>query len=356
VAVIVALLILEALLFGAFKMDLGDPNAATSAAGTTGVVRQGFAALDSNGIGPGPLSPFEVLVRDADPDQVAAELATVEGVRGAVAPEGEDWRKDGLAIVAVVPEADGNSQAGHATLERVRDAAHELPGDVTVGGSTAADVDFIDAVYGKFPLMLALISVLTYVLLVRAFRSVLLPLKAIILNMISLGAAYGVMVLVWQEGYGSELLFGIEATHSITSWVPLLVFAFLYGLSMDYEVFILARVREEYDASGSTDDAVARGIGHTARLVTTAALILFLAFGSLASIPETDVKILATGLAAGILLDATIIRALLVPAAVSLMGRWNWWLPRWLERFAPAPRTAPARVSRTVSTAVEHAD
>src|SRR6202011_1113170 len=190
-------------------------------------------------------------------------------------------------------------------------------------------------VYGNFPLMIALIAIITFILLARAFRSLLLPLKAVVLNVISVGAAWGVLDLIWQRGHGSDLIWGISATGSITAWIPLVVFAFLFGLSMDYEVFILARMREEYDATGATDTAVVRGIGRTGRLVTSAALILFLAFVSLASGPDTDVKVLATGLAAGILLDATVIRALLVPAVVSLFGRWNWWLPatpaRWLR-------------------------
>jgi RND superfamily putative drug exporter len=169
--------------------------------------------------------------------------------------------------------------------------------------------------------------VTTFILLARAFRSLLLPAKAIVLNILSVAAAWGVLVLVWQQGYGSEAIFGIEATGSVPSWMPLIIFAFLFGLSMDYEVFILSRMREEYDRTGSTDTAVIRGIARTGRLVTSAALILFLAFVALAASPGTDLKMMATGLAAGILLDATIIRALIVPAVISLMGRWNWWLP-----------------------------
>ena len=196
--------------------------------------------------------------------------------------------------------------------------------------------------------MIGLIAVLTFLLLARAFRSLLLPLKAVVLNVISVAAAWGVITLVWQNGHGSSLLWGIAATHSVTAWIPLMVFAFLFGLSMDYEVFILSRMREEFDRTGSTDTAVIRGIGRTGRLVTSAALILFLAFVSMASGPETDVKVFATGLAAGIMLDATVIRALLVPAVVSLFGRWNWWLParpaRWL-RVEPSlpPRVATER-------------
>jgi RND superfamily putative drug exporter len=181
---------------------------------------------------------------------------------------------------------------------------------------------------------------------------VLLPLKAILLNVVSVGAAWGVMVLVWQYGYGSHALFGISSTGTITGWVPLMMFAFLFGLSMDYEVFILARTREEYDATGSTTEAAVRGIARTGRLVTCAALILFLSFVAMATGPETDIKILATGLGAGILLDATIVRALLVPALVSLFGRWNWWmpaLPARLLRVRSVERHAEAATLATTS-------
>src|SRR5207253_5869841 len=153
----------------------------------------------------------------------------------------------------------------------------------------------------------------------------------------------------WQQGHGSQAIWNIDATGSIPSWLPLMVFAFLFGLSMDYEVFILSRMREEYDASGNTNEAVVRGIGRTGRLVTSAALILFLAFLSLASGPDTDVKVLATGLAAGILLDATLIRALLVPAVVSLFGRWNWWLPALPARLLRVEPSLPSRAA-TVSS------
>jgi putative drug exporter of the RND superfamily len=210
---------------------------------------------------------------------------------------------------------------------------------VRMGGIPAQSADFIDAVYGNFPIMIGLIALITFVLLARAFRSILLPLKAVLLNVVSVLAAWGVLTIVWQHGHGSDLLWGIPATGSTNAWIPLMVFAFLYGLSMDYEVFILSRMREEYDATGDTNEAVIRGIGRTGRLVTSAALILFLAFLSLAASPGTDVKVLATGLAAGILIDATVIRALLVPAVVSLFGRWNWWMPEWpakILRVAPS--------------------
>jgi RND superfamily putative drug exporter len=266
-------------------------------------------------------------------------------VHGAVAPAPADWRRQGTALVEVFPVDDSSTAAARDTLARVRDTAHAAGPDVKVGGAPALNEDFIDAVYGNFPLMITLIGIVTFLLLARAFRSLLLPAKAVVLNILSVGAAWGVLYLVWQQGIGSEFFWGIEATGSVPAWMPLMIFAFLFGLSMDYEVFILSRMREEYDATGSTREAVVRGIGRTGRLVTSAALILFLAFMSLAASPGTDVKMLATGLAAGILFDATVIRALLVPAAVSLFGRWNWWLPERPARLLRVQPSIPPRVA-----------
>ena len=330
IATIAGFALVIAITIPVFSIELASPASSTFAEET--VASQ---ALDEAGFEGGVTTPYEVLAKDADPANVASELASVDGVVSAIAPEGDDWRRDGSAIVLVLPAAEGGGAKGRDTVEAVRDVSHALPGNVQVGGSAAADADFIDAVYGNFIPVFVLILAVTFVLLVRAFRSILLPLKAVVLNALSVGAAYGVLVLIWQEGYGSELLFGMDATGAIPSWLPLMVFAFLFGLSMDYEVFILSRMREEYDRTGSTPAGVVRGMSHTARLVTTAAIILFLAFVSLSAIPEVDVKIMATGLAAGILLDATLIRALLVPATVAMMGKWNWWLPSWLERFVP---------------------
>jgi RND superfamily putative drug exporter len=336
--------VLAALVLAATGLHPGESNLNTLA--RKGDAKQGLLALERAGIGPGALVPAEALVGESSsPDQVAQALASVRGVHGAIAPNTPQWRHAGAAVVAAFATADGSSSAGRETIDRIRTAAHSVGGDVRLGGEGAQNADFINAVYGNFPLMIALIAVITFVLLARAFRSLLLPLKAVVLNVISVGAAWGVLELVWQSGHGSNLIWGISATGSVTAWIPLMVFAFLFGLSMDYEVFILARMREEFDRTGSTDTAVVRGIGRTGRLVTSAALILFLAFMSLASGPETEVKVLATGLAAGILLDATVIRALLVPAVISLFGRWNWWLPKLPARLlrvepSPSPRLA----------------
>jgi len=194
----------------------------------------------------------------------------------------------------------------------------------------------------SFPLMLALIELITFVLLTRAFRSPILALKAVLLNIFSLAASYGLMVLVWQQGYGSNLIWGVPATHAIREFVPILVFAFLFGLSMDYEVFVLSRMREEYDETGSTNEAVINALSRTGRLVTSAAIILCISFASITLTPNVDIRVLAFGLAAGILVDATVIRSLLVPALVELFGRWNWWMPARLERVL---RVAPALAS-----------
>ncbi len=338
VAALVAVAILAALVVPATNLHLGNADPNTIA--RSGQAKQGLLTLEDSGIGSGAIAPVETLVPAAGAAKVAAAQANVEGMHGAVAPTGPDWRRNGLAVVAAVPHAGDDSQAGRDTVQGARVAAHSASPGARVGGSGPLDADFIDAVYGAFPLMIALISILTFLLLARAFRSLLLPAKAVVLNVLSVGAAWGVMTLVWQEGHGSEQIWGIAATGSIASWVPLMVFAFLYGLSMDYEVFILARMREEYDHTRDTDEAVIFGLARTGRLVTSAALILFLAFAALASGPETDVKTLATGLAAGILIDATVVRALLVPAVVSLFGRWNWWLPAGaarLLRVRPSP-------------------
>jgi RND superfamily putative drug exporter len=337
------LAVILALTFAATNIQLGSSDADTIA--KQGDAKQGLTALEDAGIGEGSILPHEILVQGGvRPDKVAADLRGVEGIHGAVAPQ-DGWRRDGTAIVEAIPVADSGTSEGGSTLEAVRDTAHAAGPDVRVGGGPAANDDFIDAVYGSFPLMIALIAITTFILLARAFRSLLLPLKAIILNILSVAAAWGVLVLVWQEGYGSEAIWNIQATGSLPSWIPLIIFAFLFGLSMDYEVFILSRMREEYDRTGSTEVAVVQGIGRTGRLVTSAALILFLAFTSMASGPETDVKMFATGLAAGILIDATLIRALIVPAVISVMGRWNWWLPKWPARLLRVQPSLPPQVA-----------
>jgi putative drug exporter of the RND superfamily len=213
---------------------------------------------------------------------------------------------------------------------------------VTLGGVPPEDRDFVHAVYGKFPYVLTFVILLTFLLLMRAFRSILLPLKAVVLNLVSLGAAYGIIVFIFQWGHGSDAIWGVPGTNAIISWIPLMIFAFLYGLSMDYEVFMLTRMREEYDEEHDTVKAVELGLARTGKLVTSAALVLMFAFFVLSSSPGTDIKQFGIGLAAGIIFDATVIRTLLVPSLVRLFGRWNWWLPHPVARVLRVP-PAPLR-------------
>jgi putative drug exporter of the RND superfamily len=289
--------------------------------------------LKAGGVSTGALTPMEVLVSSDHAQQTADRVAKVDGVAHVFLSRDPSSNRNGESVLVVVPQSETVNSQSIGVVKRVKSAVEGLPGVVGVAGVGAAQIDFMHAVYGNFPLMLVLIALLTYILLARAFRSLLLPLKAVLLNLLSLSATLGLMVLFWQDGHGSNAVFGIAGTGAVTFWIPLMVFAFLFGLSMDYEVFILSRVREEYDSARSTNAAVIEGIGRTGRLVTSAALILFLAFAALASGPGTDLKTLATGLGFGILLDATIIRALFVPSLVSLLGSWNWYLPAGIAKI-----------------------
>ncbi|WP_026909555.1 MMPL family transporter [Patulibacter minatonensis] len=330
-AALAGLLVLGILAGVATTLRPGQPSVDALSAG--GDARTALRQLERSGLGSGALTPIEVVSSAEAQSGVAQELRGIDGIRGVLTPVDPSWQKGDTAMTVALPKGDSASDEGRATLDRVRDAAKDSGAiDGRVGGPAAQDRDLTEAIYSSFPLMVLLIAVITFVLLARALRSVLLPLKAILLNVLSVGSSFGIVVLVWQHGWGSELIGSVPATGSITTWVPLAIFAFLYGLSMDYEVFILSRIREECDRTGSTDEAVVAGLGRTGRLVTSAALILFLAFVALGAAPNTEIRILATGLAAGILLDATVVRAFVVPALVTLFGRANWWLPDALAR------------------------
>lgn len=327
---------LAALIVPLLSIQLGYPRSDTLA--SSGSAYGAWQTLTTGGVPVGVLFPVEVLAHDGDTTAVP-RLAGVDGVKTVVAPTTPDYHQGGTELLTVLVDADVSSPAGVDTVRRVRDAVAKDPYVIGVGGVGAESIDFNQATYGSFPLMLALIAALTFILLARALRSLLLPLKAVVFNLLSVAAACGATVIIWQLGYGSKLLWGIPATGAVTFWIPVIVFAFLYGLSMDYEVFILTRMRETYDATRSTASAVVTGIGRTGRLVTSAALILFLAFLSMSTTPVTDVRIMATGLGAGILLDATVLRSLLLPSMVSMFGRYNWWLPSLVARVL---RVAPS--------------
>lgn len=328
--------VLLALAAPVLGLRLGQPTAA-SLASVGGPAADGVHRVQDAELGEGLVHPVEILT--TDPGAVRRAVSRVDGVAGLVEPA--SWKRGGFRVVDVWTSADTASSSGARAAAGIRDAARAT--GARVGGTPAQDADFLTAVYGNAPWVIGLIVVITFVLLAWALRSIWLPVKALVLNVLSLGAAYGVTVLIWQYGFGTELLFGQSSSGAITVWVPIAVFAFLFGLSMDYEVFLLSRIREEYDRTGDTDEATVQGVARTGRLVSSAALILFLAFIALSRVPTVDVKILATALALGIVIDATIVRGVLAPALVALLGRANWYFPARLDRGRRPEDGGPGR-------------
>jgi RND superfamily putative drug exporter len=322
----------------AFGLQLNPNEAQLKNFPGSGTAIAGRQMLADAGISPGVMKPFAVLVEHGGNAQaVAARLRPIDGVAGAAAPA--TWHRGQDSIVEAFPAVDGAAPGIQGIIDRVNGTLKGT--NATLGGTPAVDRDFVHAVYGNFPYVLAFVLVLTLVLLARAFRSIVLPIKAAVLNLASLGAAFGIVVIVFQMGHGSSL-WNITATQAITAWIPLMIFAFLYGLSMDYEVFMISRMREAYDETGSTNRAIELGLARTGKLVTSAALILMFAFLVLSSSPGFEVKEFAIGLAAGIIFDATVIRALLVPSLMALLGNANWWMPHWTRRALFIQQPEPA--------------
>ena len=341
-AVIVALVLIPA-----FHINPSDAQVKDEPA--SGDAQAGRDALRAAGIPDGVYLPYVVVAEGSVTHEhlvrAASALAGASGLYGAAAPP--SWERASTGLIEAFGLDDGSSRQAKKTISNLR--SNILPGiqenglagsaKLTLGGAAPEERDFISAVYGKFPYVLLFVLLLTFVLLMRAFRSVVLPIKAVILNLISLGAAYGIVVFIFQEGHGSEAIWNIKATDAVISWIPLMIFAFLYGISMDYEVFMLTRMREAYDETKHTRKAIELGLARTGKLVTSAALVLMFAFFSLSTGPGPDIKQFAIGLAAGIIFDATVIRMLLVPSTMMLLGRWNWWLPTWTARVL---RTRPS--------------
>ena len=211
----------------------------------------------------------------------------------------------------------------------------ELDARVFVTGETAEEIDYTALMTDWLPRIIAFVLVLSFVLLTVAFRSVVLSAKAIVLNLLSVGAAYGLMVLVFQHGIGNEI-FGLRETNLVTTWVPLFLFTVLFGLSMDYHVFLLSRIRERYLQTGNNEEAVAHAVSTTARVITGAALIIIVVFAGFASGDLAETQQVGFGVGVALLIDATIIRCVLVPASMTLLGEWNWYLPSWLD-WIPDP-------------------
>ncbi len=243
------------------------------------------------------------------------------------------------SVIRVIPSSSPQSVAttdlvGTLRDDIVPDALRGSDVQIHVGGLTASSIDVSERLSSRLPIFIGAVLVLSFLLLMAVFRSLLVPLKAVIMNLLSIGAAYGVVVAIFEWGWGSSLL-GVEQTGPIAPFVPMMMFAILFGLSMDYEVFLLSRIREEYDRTGDNAVAVADGLASTARVITAAALIMVTVFGSFILGDATTIKLFGLGLATAILVDATVVRMVLVPATMELLGDRNWWFPRWLDRIIP---------------------
>jgi RND superfamily putative drug exporter len=284
---------------------------------------------------------------------IKADDVTAPSVQAAIA----DLRRDALAAgqmkepvqVDVSPDkhvarvllplaGDGSDAPSRRALTTLRsDLIPSTLGQVGgvqtwVTGQTAQSRDFNDLMKGHAPIVFAFVLTMAFLLLLVTFRSLVIPIKAILLNLLSVGAAYGVLVWLFQEGHGEKLL-GFQSTGAITSWLPLFLFVILFGLSMDYHVFILSRIREAFDGGMRTEDAVAHGIKSTAGVVTSAAIVMVAVFAIFATLRAVEFKQMGVGLAVAVLLDATLVRAVLLPATMKLLGDWNWYLPRPLHRL-----------------------
>ena len=326
----------------------------------------------TQGFGPGANGPLLVVISVPNPTAAseAADLAAVNklltsikatpGIKS-VTPPLPNPAKD-AAVVLAMPVSAPNAPATEQVVRTLRRtvipqavAGTPLQGNVSVGGQTAELIDLTDRINSKLLLCIGAVVLGAFILLMMVFRSLLVPLKAAVMNLLSIGAAYGVIVAVFQWGWGRGLI-GLHQSVPIVAFVPLMMFAILFGLSMDYEVFLLSRIREEYLLSGNNREAVAIGLAKTARVITSAALIMIAVFLSFVASGQPVIKMLGLGLAVAVAVDATLVRLVLVPATMELLGDANWWLPKWLDHHLPhinvdgppvpppAPESAPEPV------------
>jgi putative drug exporter of the RND superfamily len=352
VAVILTVVILLAATIPAFSLKTGAAGGADSL--PNGERRTAYELLVNN-FPAGTLSPVQIVV---DGKETAALDAAIAKLTAEMQASGDfasaarvSWNetKD-LAIVTAPLNVDPNSQEAFTVISALRGTM--VPGSfagsitpVYVTGQTASNADSTHLVSMMTPLVLAFVLGLTFILLMVVFRSLIVPLKAILMNLLSVGAAYGLLVLVFQKGIGHQL-FGFQQTTTVQSWVPIFLFCILFGLSMDYHVFLLSRIREHYEETGKNKEAVAVGLKATSRIITGAAAIMIVVFATFAAGNLVMLQQLGFGLAVAVLLDATLIRSILVPASMALLGRMNWYLPAILGKFLPrlhleAPRTKP---------------
>jgi RND superfamily putative drug exporter len=332
-----AILVLLAL--PVFRLDLGFSDESNYADDTS--TKQAYDLL-VEGFGPGYNGPFLLAaelpdgVGESELEAVAAAVSDDPGIAEMSPPQLSD---DGQAVIwNVIPTTTPQDTATTDTVDRLRSEVlppveSEIGTQVNVTGSVPTSLDFSDYLTSRYPYFFAAVLGLSFLLLLVVFRSVLVPIKAVIMNLLSIGAAYGIVVALFQWGWLSDIT-GVEPA-PIEPWAPMMLFAIVFGLSMDYEVFLLSRIREEWRRTGDSRTSVADGLAATAKVITAAAIIMVVVFGSFILENDRVVKLMGTGLAAAILLDATIIRLLLVPATMELLGDKNWWLPRWLDRILP---------------------
>jgi putative drug exporter of the RND superfamily len=300
-------------------------------------VRKAYDLL-AEGFGPGTNGPLLVVVQgDAANDQaqlgqfVDAVKATPDVATAFVSGEPQP----GFALVTVFPQSAPQDAATTSLVHQLRD--HVIPDagvDAKIGGQTPGSIDFATYLGNRMPLLIGVVLLLSFLLLMAVFRSVLVPLKAVVMNLLSVGAAYGILVAIFQWGWGLSLI-GVDKAGPIEAWVPMFLFAIVFGLSMDYEVFLLSRIKEEYDRTRDNATAVADGLAATARVITAAAIIMFCVFGAFALGDNRQLKLFGLGLAIAVLVDATLVRMVLVPSTMELLGDKNWWIPRWLNKILP---------------------
>ena len=341
VAAIGGLLILATLSIPLFSLRLGFSDAG---AGSTEKTSRRAYDLLSEGFGPGFNGPLLLAVELGEPgdlaslDPVVEALSSTEGV-AFVSPLQPNEAAD-TAIMTVVPATSPQDVATNELVHRLRQdvippALEGSDTKVYVGGLTAGGLDFAEQSGDRLPVLIGVVIFLSFLLLVVVFRSILVPLKAAVMNLLSIGAAYGVIVAVFQWGWGAGLI-GVETSGPIEAWVPMMLFTILFGLSMDYEIFLLSRVREEYVRTKNNDLSVANGVATTARVITAAAAIMIAIFLSFVfGFEDRSIKLFGLGLAAAIFVDATLVRMVLVPATMQLLGDANWWFPKWLARIVP---------------------
>jgi len=310
--------------------------------GDTGNLPEDYTArraydLVSDGFGPGFNAPLVLVTADPAADAAAIDSVTaaVQADPGVALPPFAQRLNDEIVLWTVFPTTSGQDEATTELVNRLRSDVIPATGiDVKVGGFNAGSIDFANYLAGRLPYLIGGVLVLSFLILMLVFRSVLVPLKAVVMNLLSVGAAYGVVVAIFQWGWGRELI-GVGKAGPVEAWAPMFLFAIVFGLSMDYEVFLLSRMKEEFDRTGDNTTAVADGLAVTARVITAAALIMVCVFSAFVLGYDRQLKLFGLGMAVAVFVDATVVRMVLVPATMELLGARNWWLPKWIDRWLP---------------------